>query len=185
MPGNETTDILQLFACCFTFSAIWDSLEPLRRVSLPWIVDGFCRETYDFLRKVCRLYRSSVSSSEQFVMQICMNTAINYTGLRGIYKPPHSWIIVWTTVQTINIDVATDIRSQDGQTCLFNLLDTNRAAIMSTATILWWSRLLEGKFTFLEKNQTLTPHLPWSSNIYEDSCRLVGTWAVCFTSMTR
>jgi hypothetical protein len=67
------------------------------------------------------------------VMQTCMSKAIKYTGLQGIYKPPHSWVIVWTTVQTINTDVATDIRSQDCQTCPFNLLHTNRAAIMSTS----------------------------------------------------
>jgi hypothetical protein len=42
-------------------------------------------------------------------MQICMSKAINYTGLQGIYKPPHSWVIVWNTVQTNNTDVATYI----------------------------------------------------------------------------
>jgi hypothetical protein len=42
-------------------------------------------------------------------MQICMSKVINYTRLQGIYKPPYSWFIVWTTVQKLNTDVTTDI----------------------------------------------------------------------------
>ena len=84
------------------------------------------------------------------VMQIYMSKAINCNSLQGIYKPPHIWVIVWSRVNTINTDVATDNMSQDGQTCPFNLLHTNRGAIM------WRNMLLEGRFTFLEKNQTLS-----------------------------
>ena len=40
-------------------------------------------------------------------MQICMSKAINCNGFQDIYKTPHSWAIVWTTVKTINTDVAT------------------------------------------------------------------------------
>jgi len=84
------------------------------------------------------------------VMQICMSKAIKRKGLQGNYKPPHSWVIVWTRMNTINTDVATDIRSQDGHTCSFNLLHTNRGAIM------WRNMLLEGRVIFHEKNQTLS-----------------------------
>jgi len=49
-------------------SAIWQPLRPSWKVSLPWLVDGFCGEARDSLRKECRLTRFSVSSPSHFAL---------------------------------------------------------------------------------------------------------------------
>ena len=94
-------------------------------------------------------------------MQTCICKAIDDTGLQGIYKLPHSWVIVWTTVQTNNTKcVLKGLRVSTVKTCTFqhspHILDSTNICNPPT---LWWNQFLEGRFTILKKIQLFIPIL--------------------------
>jgi hypothetical protein len=92
-------------------------------------------------------------------MQTCICKAIDDTSLQGIYKLSHSWVIVWTTVQTNNTKcVSKGILIQASglkvvKTCTFqcspHMMDSTS---IYNPPILWCSRLLEGRFTILKED---------------------------------
>ena len=76
------------------------------------------------------------------------------------------WVIVWTTVQTNNVKyVLKGILIQASGLKIVKTCTSQRSPCMLDSTnicnpsILWWSQLLEGRFTYLKKIQLFIPIL--------------------------
>jgi hypothetical protein len=106
IAGDATCHVWQwhhwqtlLTVSCHTYHFLLQHLlcnmnRPTPSVPVLWFVDGCGREASDSSKNDCRLSRSSVLSSSQFVTQTSKHKATDVTGPQDIYKLSHIWAIV-------------------------------------------------------------------------------------------